>query len=159
MAAARRGRAVIAQASRRSQIAEFTQETIVKTSVVVLVLTLTAVAAGVSGQQPAFKRTVLQQVDLSVPGREAVTAVAELQPGAAAGRHTHPGEEIGYVIEGTVLVEVDGKPPMTLTGGKAFLIPAGAIHNATNKGSSAARVLATYIIEKGKPVATPAATK
>jgi len=131
----------------------------VKTSIIVVALTLTVIAAVVAAQQPPFKRTVLQQVDLSVPGREAVTAVAELQPGAAAGRHTHPGEEIGYVIEGTVLVEIDGKPPMTLTGGKAFLIPAGAVHNATNKGATAARVLATYIIEKGKPVATPVATK
>ena len=112
-------------------------------------------AGAVVAQQTGFKRTVLQQVDLSVPGREAVTAVAELQPGAAAGRHTHPGEEVGYVIEGTALVEIEGKAPMTLTGGKAFLIPAGAIHNATNKGSSAARILATYIVEKGKPVATP----
>ena len=128
-----------------------------KTSVVVL--TLTALAATAVAQQSGFKRTVLQQVDLSVPGREAVTAVAELQPGAAAGRHTHPGEEIGYIVEGTVVVEIDGKPPMTLAAGKAFLIPAGAIHNATNKGTGAARVLATYIIEKGKPVATPAATK
>jgi len=131
----------------------------VKTSVVVIVLALTATAAGVIAQQTGFKRTLLQQVDLSVPGREAVTAVAELQPGAAAGRHTHPGEEVGYVIEGTVLVEIEGKPPMTLTGGKAFLIPAGTIHNATNKGSGAARILATYIVEKGKPLATPVATK
>jgi quercetin dioxygenase-like cupin family protein len=118
-----------------------------------------AIAATVAGQQAGFKRTLLQQVDLSVPGREAVTAVAELQPGAAAGRHTHPGEEVGYVIDGTVLVEIDGKSPMTLSGGKAFLIPAGTIHNAMNKGSGAARVLATYIVEKGKPLATPAVTK
>ena len=125
-------------------------------TLVIVVFTVVAGAAAVVAQQSGFKRTVLQQVDLSVPGREAVTALAELQPGAAAGRHTHPGEEVGYVIEGTVLVEIEGKAPMTLTGGKAFLIPAGAIHNATNKGSGAARILATYIVEKGKPVATPA---
>ena len=123
---------------------------------VIVVFTVIAGAAAVVAQQSGFKRTVLQQVDLSVPGREAVTALAELQPGAAAGRHTHPGEEVGYVIEGTVLVEIEGKAAMTLTSGTAFLIPAGAVHNATNKGSGAARILATYIIEKGKPVATPA---
>ena len=131
-------------------------------TIVVIALTLTAVAAGpgnIVAQQAGFKRTVLQQVDLSVPGREAVTAVAELQPGASAGRHTHPGEEIGYVIEGSVLVERDGMPPLTAKAGEAFLIPSGKIHNATNKGTTAARILATYIIEKGKPVATPAATK
>jgi len=135
------------------------QETIVKTSIIVVALTLTAIAADVAGQQPAFKRTVLQQADLSVPGREAVTAVAELQPGGAPGRHTHPGEEVGYVLEGTVLLEQEGKPSVTLNAGQAFVIPAGTIHNATNKGAGAARILATYIVEKGKPLATPAATK
>ena len=131
-----------------------------KPSTIVVALSLTALAAGAAvAQQTGFKRTVLQQVDLSVPGREAITAVAELQPGAAAGRHTHPGEEVGYVIEGTVLIEREGMPPLTAKSGEAFLIPAGKIHNATNKGSSAARILATYIIEKGKPVATPVATK
>src|SRR5438067_997497 len=119
-------------------------------------VSIVAVVSAAAAQQSGFKRTVLQQVDLSVPGREAVTALAELQPGAAAGRHTHPGEEIGYVIEGTVFVEIEGKAPMTLTSDKAFLIPPGTIHNATNKGSGAARILATYIVEKGKPVATPA---
>jgi len=108
---------------------------------------------------PAFKRTVLQQQDISVTGHEAVTAVAEFQPGAVAGRHTHPGEEIGYILEGTVLVEQDGKPPATLNAGQAFLIPAGTIHNATNTGKGAAKVLATYIVEKGKPLATPAPAK
>ena len=126
-----------------------------KKSMLLVTLALTATVASVIAQQTGFKRTVLQQVDLTAPGREAVTALAELQPGAAAGRHTHPGEEIGYVIDGSVVVEIEGKAPMTLTSGKAFSIPAGAVHNATNKGSGAARILATYIIEKGKPVATP----
>ena len=112
---------------------------------------------GVLAQQPAFKRTVLQQLDISVPGREAVTAVAEFPPGAAAGRHTHPGEEIGYIIDGQVLLEQEGKPAVTLHAGQAFLIPSGVIHNATNSGSAVARVVATYVVEKGKPLATPAA--
>jgi quercetin dioxygenase-like cupin family protein len=131
----------------------------VKTSIIVVTLTLTAIAAAVLAQAPTFKRTVLQQADLSTPGKEVVTAVAEFEPNAVAGRHTHPGEEVGYVIEGTVLVEIEGKPAQTLTAGKAFLIPSGAIHNATNKGTGVAKILATYIVEKGKPVATPAPTK
>ena len=114
---------------------------------------------GVGAQAPAFKRTVLQQGDLSVPGREAVTAVAEFQPGASPGRHTHPGEEVGYVIEGRVNLEQAGKPAVTLNAGQTFLIPAGTIHNATNTGSGTARILATYIVEKGKPLTTPIATK
>jgi quercetin dioxygenase-like cupin family protein len=115
------------------------------------------IGAGVSAQQPGFKRTVLQQGDLSVPGREAVTAIAEFQAGATVGRHTHPGEEVGYVLEGAIVLEQEGKPTVTLGAGKTFLIPSGTVHNATNSGSSQARVLATYIVEKGKPLATPAA--
>lgn len=110
-------------------------------------------------QQTGFKRTVVQKGDLSMPGREVVTAIAEFQPGATVGRHTHPGEEVGYVMEGSILLEQEGKPPTTLTVGQAFLIPPGGIHNATNKGSGTARVLATYVVEKGKPLATPVAAK
>ena len=131
-------------------------------SATVIGLAVVSLAAAVAWAQqpaPAFKRTVLQQADISVPGREAVTAVAEFPAGAAAGRHTHPGEEIGYVLEGQVLLEQDGKPAVTLKAGQAFLIPAGTIHNATNTGSALARVLANYVVEKGKPVATPAPAK
>ena len=117
---------------------------------------LAGVVAAVSAQQPAFTRTVLQQGDISVPGREVVTAAVALQPGGASGRHTHPGEEVAYVIDGTVLLEQDGKPAVTLGAGKAVLIPASTVHNATNTGSTVAHVLANYIVEKGKPMASPA---
>ena len=116
---------------------------------------LVAITAAAAAQQPAFKRTELQRADLSAPGREVVQAIAEFPAGAAAGRHTHPGEEVGYILEGTVLVEVDGKPAATMNAGQYFIIPAGTIHNATNKSNSGAKVLATYIVEKGKPMATP----
>ena len=111
--------------------------------------------AALAAQQPAFKRTVLQQADLSAPGREVVQAVADFDAGATPGPHTHPGEEIGYVLDGTFLVEQNGKAPVTLTAGGSFLIPAGTVHNATNKGAGKGRILATYIVEKGKPLATP----
>ena len=126
---------------------------------IVITLTLAALAAGLGAQQAGFKRTVLQQSPLSVPGREAVTALAEFQPGGRVGRHTHPGEEIGYILEGTIVLEQDGKPAVTLGAGKTFFIPSGTIHNATNHTSSPARVLANYIVEPGKPVATPVAAK
>ena len=121
-------------------------------------LTVGLVTASVAlwAQAPApFRRTVLQQADLSAPGREVVQAVAEIDPGAASGRHTHPGEEIAYVLTGPVVLEIDGKPARTLQTGEVFLIPAGTIHNARNTGKALAKVLATYVIEKGKPVATP----
>ena len=102
-------------------------------------LTALAVAgaiAGVLAQAPAptFKRNVLQQVDISVPGREAVTALVEFQPNGTSGRHTHPGEEIGYILEGTFLFELEGKPPVTLKAGQTFFVPAGTIHNAHGNG-------------------------
>ena len=125
----------------------------------IVTLALAGVIAAVSAQQPGFKRTVLQQGDLSLPGREVVSAIAEFQPGATVGRHTHPGEEAGYILEGAIVLEQEGKPAVTLGAGKTFLIPAGTVHNATNKGSAVARVLATYIVEKGKPLATAVATK
>ena len=112
------------------------------------------VSAGAQAPTP-FKRTVLQQGDLSAPGREVVQALAEIQPGAASGRHTHPGEEVAYVLTGPVVLEIDGKPSKTLQTGEVFLIPPGTIHNAKNAGTGVAKVVATYIIEKGKPVATP----
>jgi quercetin dioxygenase-like cupin family protein len=111
---------------------------------------------GLSAQQPGFSRTVIQRGDLSTPGREVVSAIAEFQPGSTAGPHTHPGEEAGYLLEGTLVFELTGKPPVTLKAGETFFVPAGMVHNATNKGSVRARVLATYIVEKGKPIATAA---
>ena len=128
-------------------------------SVTLAVFALASTIVAISAQQPTFKRTVLQQADISAPGREAVTAVVEFQPGGSPGRHTHPGEEIGYVLDGTFLLEQAGKPAVTINAGQAFLIPAGTIHNATNTGSGSARILANYIVEKGKPLATPAASK
>jgi quercetin dioxygenase-like cupin family protein len=122
-------------------------------------LVLAGIVAGVDAQQAGFKRTVLQQGNLSAPGREVVQAIAEFQPGATVGRHTHPGEEIGYILEGAIVLEQEGKPAVTLGAGKTFLIPSGTVHNATNSSSSQARVLATYIVEKGKPLATPVAGK
>ena len=117
---------------------------------------LTVCVAALGAQAPAlFKRTMLQQADLSAPGREVVQAIAEFQPSGTVGRHTHPGEEIAYVLAGPVVLEIDGKPNRTLQTGDVFLIPAGTVHNARNTGTGVAKILATYVIEKGKPVATP----
>ena len=127
-----------------------------RTATVIATTLVLAGSVGVGAQTPAFKRTVLQQADISVPGREVVTAVAEFQPGATPGRHTHAGEEVGYLIDGTISLEQEGKPAVTLKAGQSFLIPAGTVHNATNTGSGVAKILATYIVEKGKPLATPA---
>ena len=106
-------------------------------------------------QQPTgITRTDLQRHDLSAPGREAVQVRVDFEPGAAFGRHTHPGEEIIYVLEGALEYQVDGKPPMTLKAGDVLFIPAGTIHAAKNVGSVTASELATYVVEKDKPLVT-----
>jgi quercetin dioxygenase-like cupin family protein len=110
--------------------------------------------AGVNAQQPGFSRTVIQRGDLSTPGKEVVSALAEFQPGATSGPHTHPGEEAGYLLEGSLVFEIAGKPTFTVKAGETFFVPPNTVHNATNKETSRTRVLATYIVDKGKPLAT-----
>jgi quercetin dioxygenase-like cupin family protein len=105
-------------------------------------------------QQSGIKRTELQRHDLSTPGHEAVQVRIDFDPGAAFGKHTHPGEEIIYVLEGSLQYEVEGKPPVTLKAGGVLFIPAGVIHAAKNVGTGKARELGTYVVEKGKPLVT-----
>jgi quercetin dioxygenase-like cupin family protein len=89
-----------------------------------------------------------------VASREVIQVRVDFDPGAAFGKHTHPGEEIIYVIEGTLEYEVEGKPPVKLKAGDVLFIPAGTVHAAKNVGSSNGAELATYIVEKGKPLLT-----
>jgi quercetin dioxygenase-like cupin family protein len=103
-------------------------------------------------QQPGIKRTELQRHDLSTPGHETVQARIDFAPGAAFGKHKHPGEEIIYVLEGTLQYQIEGKAPLTLKAGEVLFIPAGTIHSAKNAGNTAAKELATYVVEKGKPL-------
>ena len=103
-------------------------------------------------QQPGIKRTDLQRHDLGVPGREVVQVRVDFAPGVAFGKHTHPGEEIVYVLEGSLEYQVEGKPPVTLKAGQVLFIPAGTVHAAKNVGSGNGAELATYVVEKGKPL-------
>jgi quercetin dioxygenase-like cupin family protein len=102
--------------------------------------------------QAGIKRTDLQRHDLTVPRREVVQVRVDLAPGVAFGRHRHPGEEIVYVIEGELEYEIEGRRPVTLKAGEVLFIPDGAIHAAKNVGSGNGAELATYIVEKGKPL-------
>ena len=104
-------------------------------------------------QVPAIKRIDLQRHDLSAPGRETIQAIVEIAPGQASPRHTHPGEEIIYVLEGTLEYEIDGKVSRVKAGDVLF-VPAGAPHLARNLGSGRGAELATYVVEKGKPLIT-----
>ena len=103
-------------------------------------------------QQAGIKRTDLQRHDLSVPGREVIQVRVELAPGVLFPKHMHPGEEIVYVLEGSLEYQVEGKAPVTLKAGDVLFIPAGTIHTARNVGSGNGAELATYVVEKGKPL-------
>ena len=103
-------------------------------------------------QLPGLKRTDLQQHDLSVPGREVVQVRVDFPPGAVASPHSHPGEEIAYGIEGLLEYRLEGRSPVTLKAGEALFIPAGTIHTVKNVGNGNAAELATYIVEKDKPL-------
>ncbi|MGH6964206.1 MAG: cupin domain-containing protein [Phenylobacterium sp.] len=104
--------------------------------------------------QAGVTRENLQRHDISVPGHEAIQVRVDFAPGAVAPRHTHPGEEIVYVLNGTLEYRLDGKPPVTLKAGGVIFIPMGTIHEAKNVGADNASELATYVVEKGKPLTT-----
>jgi quercetin dioxygenase-like cupin family protein len=113
-------------------------------------------AEGQSGNTtPGLKRAILSRIDGPMAEYETVTASVELEPGAAVARHTHPGIESGYVIEGETTLSIDGQPPKTMTAGQAFQVPTGVPHSATN-GGKPTKLVSTYVVEKGKPLASPA---
>jgi quercetin dioxygenase-like cupin family protein len=119
---------------------------------VLIAATIIALTAS-QAQQLGTARVDLQRRDLSIPGREAIQVRVDLAPGTVAGRHSQPGEELIYVLQGTFEYEEDGRR-MTLTAGDVLFIPAGAVHAARNVGAETASELATYIVEKGRPLAT-----
>ncbi len=125
-----------------------------KTFLVGLMLVWMVGGAGAQSQLAGTKRTDLQRHDLSAPGREAIQVRVDFDPGYASPMHTHPGEEIIYVLEGTLEYTVEGKPPVTLKAGEVLFIPAGTVHAAKNVGSGNGAELATYVVEKGKPLIT-----
>ena len=104
---------------------------------------------------PGLSRTDLLRDDLGAAGHEVIQVRVDFEPGAVAPRHSHPGEEIAYVLSGTLEYRLDGRPPVTLNAGEALFIPDGAVHAARNVGREGASELATYIVRKGEPLLTP----
>jgi quercetin dioxygenase-like cupin family protein len=109
----------------------------------------------VLAQDPGIKRIDVVRNDLSIPGREVIQVLVEFAPGVAFPKHSHPGEEVAYVTEGVLEYALDGSPPVTLKAGDALFIPAGTPHAVKNIGGGKAAELATYIVEKGKPLLVP----
>lgn len=105
-----------------------------------------------AAQQNGIKRTDLQKNDLSIPGIESVQARIDFDAHTAFGKHSHPGEEIIYVLEGSLEYEIEGEGPIILKAGEVLFVPAGKFHSAKNNTDKKASELATYIVEKGKPI-------
>ena len=121
---------------------------------VAVLIVASGLALGVASAQLAgTKRTDLQRHDLSAPGREVIQTRVDFDPGYVSPKHTHPGEEIIYVLEGTLEYEIDGKP-VRVKPGDVLFVPAGTPHLARNVGSSNGAELATYVVEKGKALIT-----
>jgi quercetin dioxygenase-like cupin family protein len=112
-------------------------------------------AQAVQAQMSGVHRTDLQRHDLSVPGWEAVQVRVDIDPGVTAPKHRHPGEEIIYVLEGALQYQLEGQAPVTLKAGDVLFVPAGVPHSAKNAGTVNGSELATYIVEKGKPLVEP----
>jgi quercetin dioxygenase-like cupin family protein len=108
------------------------------------------------GATAQVKRTPVLTADVAAPNREAVVVRGEIAPGAGAPRHTHPGDEISYVLEGEAELLIDGAAPRIVKAGEAFVIPAGKVHGARNAGAAALRFVGVYVVDKGKALATPA---
>jgi len=104
---------------------------------------------------PGIKRTPLQSIDFP-EGYRTVTGLAEVLPGHASGPHTHPGIETGYVLEGEVMMSVEGEPEQHLKAGDSFVIPPGAIHDVKSIGSVPAKAISVFVVDKSKPLASPA---
>ena len=101
-----------------------------------------------------LERRIIQRAPLSIPGREIVQVETKIPPGVESGWHVHPGEEVGYIIAGNVEMKVEGRPTVILHAGDGFLIPPNTPHNARDLGPETGRMLSTYVVEPGQPLAT-----
>lgn len=132
------------------------KESLLVSSVAALLLAGLAYAQQAPVQQPPIKRTPLGKVDVPGSNYEVVFGIAELAPGPKIGRHSHPGAVLAYVAEGEFWYQIDGQPEKIYKAGDSFQVSHGAIHNEGAVGSRPAKVMAVYIVEKGKPLVQPA---
>ena len=105
---------------------------------------------------PGVTRKILSQTDGPAPGYVTIIAEVEIEPGVTVARHTHPGIESGYVLEGGFDLPIQGQPTRTLKPGEAFQVPPETPHAGGKNGDKTTRVAVTFVVEKGKPLASPA---
>jgi len=116
-------------------------------------VTAPVIAASAVAQQTAIKRNVIHTIDFPA-GYSTVAAIVELAPGSCSGRHTHPGIDTGYLMQGDLVLKMDGKPEQTLKAGDSFETLPLTPHDACS--ISGAKLVDTWVIERGKPLASPA---
>jgi quercetin dioxygenase-like cupin family protein len=121
--------------------------------VLIATATTTLLISTALAQQSGLKRTVIRTIEYP-PGYSTATVVVELAPGICTGRHTHPGVDSGYVLEGDLLLKIDGKSDQSAKAGGSYEVPPTAVHDACTLAGL--KVLDTFVIEKGKPLASPA---
>ena len=108
----------------------------------------------VNAQQPSVQRKVLLQQDLTIPGYQAVLVSVEIPVAGREGRHTHPGSVLVHVEEGALTLDYEGKPTVTYKVGESFSVEPGKVHEGINRGNTPIKAIATFIVEKGKPLTT-----
>jgi quercetin dioxygenase-like cupin family protein len=123
---------------------------------IVVALLIGLAARAVVAQQPAVERKVLLQQDVTIPGYQNVLVAVTIPVGGREGRHTHPGTAIVHVTEGALTLDHDGRPTATYKAGETFYVDADKVHEGINKGSAPVRAIASFVIEKGKPLTTQA---
>ena len=116
-----------------------------------LIAAVTLIAGPVAG----INRTILLKQDSTITGREGIVASVDIAPGTAEGRHTHPADVYGYVLEGSPTMQRDGSPTVTFHAGEAFYIPAGIVHQGLNNSAAPAKIVVVFLAEKGKPLTVP----
>jgi quercetin dioxygenase-like cupin family protein len=124
-------------------------------TIVVAILVGLAVLA-VGAQQPAVERKVLLQQDVTIPGYQNVLVAVTIPAGGREGRHTHPGTAIVHVVDGVLTLDHDGRATTAYKAGETFYVEAGKVHEGINKGSAPVRAIASFVVEKGKPLTTQA---
>ena len=127
--------------------------TFLATATAALMVLMAPVPAQQAAPVAAIKRIPLQRFEVPGTGYETVIGIAEIAPSVSIGRHTHPGPESGYVMQGGFELLVEGEPPRLLKAGDSYVVPARTIHDARS-GPDGAKVIATYVVEKGVPLAT-----
>jgi quercetin dioxygenase-like cupin family protein len=127
-----------------------------KRAAALVIVAAISAGAALAAQQSGFTRTPLQDQPISVAGHHGVTARVDIGPGVESGRHMHPGEEFGYVLEGALQLEIDGRALQTFNAGDVFFVPAGVVHIGRNAGSVKKTFIGTYVVEIGKPLSAPA---